>query len=113
MSPRLTSELLVSALIRNVAAAGGNATVLAKGDGTAGAILVVCAERGVITSLLERILDIDGCYLWQPVGPQIPEKSAEIDDYLARRRARDGDLWLVELDIANAERFAAETIASA
>ena len=27
-----------------------------------------------------------------------------------RRRARDPDLWVIELDIAGAERFAAETI---
>ncbi|HTH28885.1 MAG TPA: DUF1491 family protein, partial [Sphingobium sp.] len=29
---------------------------------------------------------------------------------LDRRRAADADLWIVELDIAEAERFAAETM---
>jgi hypothetical protein len=29
--------------------------------------------------------------------------------WLERRRARDPDLWIVELDIPNAQRFAAET----
>ncbi|PHK02659.1 hypothetical protein VF08_18145 [Nostoc linckia z8] len=29
-----------------------------------------------------------------------------------RRRAQDPDLWLIELDIADAERFAAETSSS-
>ncbi|MBN9940404.1 DUF1491 family protein, partial [Listeria monocytogenes] len=32
--------------------------------------------------------------------------------YWRRRRDRDPDLWVVELDIPSAERFAAETIAS-
>ncbi len=106
MTARLTSALLVSALIRRVGAEGGNATVLAKGDPTAGAILLICMERGVVTSVRERVLDVAGVYAWTAVGP--PGLDA-LTAYLDRRRARDPDLWLVELDIPNAERFAAET----
>jgi len=32
------------------------------------------------------------------------------ESYWQRRRARDPDLWVIELDIASPERFAAETI---
>jgi hypothetical protein len=112
MTARLTSAMLVSSLIRLVTNAGGNATVLAKGDPGAGAILLICTERGVFTSLQERLLDAQGRYRWQPVGPATTHQSAEIDAYLDRRRASDGDIWLIELDIANAERFAAETIST-
>jgi hypothetical protein len=31
-----------------------------------------------------------------------------LQDLIARRRRFDPDLWLIELDIASAERFAAE-----
>ncbi len=106
MSARLTSAMLVSALIRRVGSEGGNATVLAKGDATAGAILLICMEKGVVQSVRERVLDRAGAYAWTTVGPAEPDALA---DYLDRRRNRDSDLWLVELDIANAERFAAET----
>ena len=106
MTARLTSAMLVSALIRRVSNEGGNATVLAKGDATAGAILLICTEKGVVESVRERILDSMGIYVWTAVGPTAPDALA---DYLERRRSRDLDLWLVELDIANAERFAAET----
>ena len=98
--------MLVSALIRRVGAEGGNATVLTKGDATAGAILLICMERGMVLSVRERVLDAQGAYAWTVVGPAEPDALAA---YLDRRRNRDSDLWLVELDIANAERFAAET----
>jgi hypothetical protein len=106
MTARLTSAMLVSALIRRVGAEGGNATVVAKGDATAGSILLICMEKGVVKSVRERVLDTAGAYAWAAVGPTEPEA---LTTYLERRRARDSDLWLVELDIANAERFAAET----
>ena len=35
-----------------------------------------------------------------------------VTDYRRRRRSRDPDLWVIELDIAGAERFAAETLTS-
>lgn len=105
MTARLTSAVLVSALIRRVSAEGGNAAVLAKGDATAGAILLICMDKGIATSVRERVLDMTGIYVWTAVGP---EEQAGLSAYLDRRRDRDPDLWLVELDIAKAERFAAE-----
>lgn len=112
MTPRLTSAMLVSALLRRVTQAGGNAMVLKKGDAGAGTILLVCTERGQFTSIQERILDITGSYVWQAVGPDATQEVGKADEYLERRKFRDSDLWLIELDIANAERFAAETTSS-
>ena len=110
MTPRLTSRMTVDALIRRVSAEGGFATVLAKGDDSAGAILLLLSERGVPNTLVERTADIDGGYRWSRCGPQDIESADERDSYIQRRRANDPDLWLIELDIAGAERFAAETI---
>jgi len=69
--------------------------VLARGDATAGALLVQLAERGIPGPLLERMLGPKGNYLWQPTGP---EDDAERTDYIARRRRSDPDLWVIELD---------------
>lgn len=110
MTSRLSSDLMVSALIRRVEAAGGHAMVLARGDRGGGAILIACAEKGRVEKLLERTLDLDGAYVWTGCGPAAPAEPQQFQDYLDRRRARDPDLWIVELDIAQAERFAAETI---
>lgn len=109
MNPRLTSGLLVSALVRRVANEGGNAVVVAKGDATSGSILLICLDKGVRTAFRERLLGVGGGYDWAEVGPQPDADYDKVDSWLSRRRARDPDLWIVELDIANAERFAAET----
>ena len=106
MTPRLTSTMLVSAMMRRVNDEGGSAVVVAKGDASAGAILLICLEKGRHIGFRERVLQVDGRYAWSPTGPS---DDAESDAWLARRRTRDPDLWIVELDIANAERFAAET----
>ena len=34
-----------------------------------------------------------------------PEIRGELDEWLTRRGSQDPDLWIVELDIANGERF--------
>ncbi len=109
MSARLPSGVLVSALLRRVNDAGGIGTMLARGDAQAGAILIVTLDRGVMPRLLERGIGPDGKSALVPAGPSDPSPG-EIADYWRKRRQRDPDLWVIELDIPAAERFAAETI---
>ncbi|UZW54582.1 DUF1491 family protein [Sphingobium sp. JS3065] len=107
---RLTSALLVNALVRRCAAAGGFATVLVKGDEISGVILIQALEKGRELGLFERVSNFAGGFSLTRCGPD-PDKGTEaMAQYLARRRASDPDLWVLELDIADAERFAAETI---
>ncbi len=102
MAPRLAAGILVSALIRRAEEAGGSGMVLAKGDATAGAVLIQLAERGVAGLLLERRLDPLGAYRWSPTGP---DEDSQRADYIARRRRGDPDLWVIELDVADALRL--------
>jgi hypothetical protein len=95
---RPAAGLLVSALLRRAAQAGGNAAVLARGDPTAGAILIVVAERGVTRNLLERALAPDGSYAWVPTGSKALDDPAALSDYIDRRRRNDPDLWVLEVD---------------
>jgi hypothetical protein len=97
--------------MRRVTAEGGFATVLRKGDADRGSIMLAIVSRGEHNALLERVLSLDGAYRWQHVGPSESGSSAEIADFLARRARSDPDSWLIELDIANPERFIAETTA--
>ena len=110
MQARLSSDMLAGALIRRVEHEGGHAMVLAKGDRIAGAIVIACSEKGRIHRLLERAPAMNGGWELVQCGPQDIDNPSEIQDYIERRRKRDPDLWVIELDIAEAERFAAETI---
>lgn len=107
MEPRLASSVLVSALLRRAEAEGGFGMVLARGDATAGSIAVVLVERGASPRLFERMLAPDSRYVWSE-SPQRPEDESALKALLERRRQIDPDLWIVELDIASSERFAAE-----
>lgn len=104
---RLASSVLVSALLRRAQDEGGFGAVLAKGDPMAGAIAVILAEKGRKACFLERLLQADGRYSWQSARQEI-ENEEEFKTFLERRRKFDPDLWILELDIASAERFAAE-----
>jgi hypothetical protein len=108
--PRLTSEVLVGALRRRVNDSGGFATVLAKGDAISGVILVQALEKGAYQGLFERISNHEGGGALMRCGPSSEDGPEALDQYLARRRRSDPDLWIIELDIPDAERFAAETI---
>lgn len=105
MDARLPAHLEVSALRRQVEAAGGFATVLHKGERDAGTILVVCAHSDSPRALFERLPDPAGERRWHPVVIENIEQNKEFDNYLERRRAQDPDLWIIELDIAYGERF--------
>ena len=106
---RLPPRLEVPALLRRAEAQGGFATVLNRGDPEGGALLLVVTSRGRHVAVLERILEISGAYEWRTAGPPEKAESAEVASFLAKRRQFDPDLWLIELDIAEPERFIAET----
>ncbi|MES2700828.1 MAG: DUF1491 family protein [Pseudomonadota bacterium] len=109
MDERLPAHLEVSGLIRAVQAAGGFATVLAKGERDAGTLLVVCCHNatrdGPLARAFERMPLPDGTRDWGLAKSQDPENPYDFSEYCTRRHQQDPDLWVLELDIADAERF--------
>lgn len=108
MTARLAAGVLVNALVRRVGQAGGFAAILAKGDATAGAIIVVTQDRGRNARLWERGIGPTGNVELIAIGPEGDAQA--LTDYWMKRRRNDPDLWVVELDIPQAERFAAEIL---
>ncbi len=105
MDSRLPAHLEVAGLMRRVNAEGGFATVLAKGEHDAGTILVVLSHNGAGLRLYERMPELDGTRRWQCSKQQASENPFEFQEYLDRRKGQDPDVWIIELDSADAERF--------
>ena len=105
MDDRLPIHLEIAGLIRAVQADGGFATVLAKGDRDAGTLMIICCENGTKLRAFERMPQLDGSRKWSISKSQDVDNPIEFSDFLARRQRQDSDLWILELDIARAERF--------
>ncbi|MBT2188595.1 DUF1491 family protein [Sphingobium nicotianae] len=110
MSGRLTSQMLVSALIRRAQAAGGFATVLHKGESMSGAIVVQVVESARHTGFFERIMGLDGRSHLVSTGPKLVSDFSDISQYIDRRLRADPDIWFVELDVAEGEQLAADIL---
>ena len=78
-----------------------------RGERTAGSILVCTCEKGRDSVLYERMPSLEKGREWVATKRQDSEKPSEFNDYLQFRGDRDSDCWIVELDIANAQRFIA------
>lgn len=102
---RIPAHLEVAGLMRSVQAAGGFATVLAKGEKTAGTILAICCHRGTQARAYERMPTTDGTRKWALAKAEDAENPAEFAAFCARRQAQDRDLWIVELDYPEAQTF--------
>jgi hypothetical protein len=101
----------VAAILRRATSAGDFATIIKKGDPDRGSLLVLVASRGRHVACLERVLSLDGTYRWQAVGPPDSASSPDLAAFVAKRARFDEDVWAIELDIAEPERFIAETTA--
>jgi hypothetical protein len=107
VTARLKTAFIVSGLIRAVESAGGSAMVLHRGDGDAGSIALAPLEEGRNSALFERQYQSEKGYVWIKSWSQDIENEEHFSDVMARKIARDPDLWVVELHIPNAERFIA------
>ncbi len=94
--PRLTTGFWVAAYLTRLRLAEIPAYVTAKGDATAGAVIVKVATLGGQAQAFQRSFDLTAdARIWVTLA-QGPE--AEVDALLSRQKARDRDLWVIELE---------------
>ena len=105
LEPRLATHMVVTALIRQFSAMGDFATVLHKGDPIAGVLLLVSRVKGRNPVLFEQFPGANDTRSWQPIFDQDIDNEQKISDYLERRIVQDCDIWVLELDVAFAERL--------
>lgn len=96
--PRLTTSLWVSALLRRLQSDGVFAHVLAKGDATAGAIILSTRSKNNDIRMLERTATLQGTPAWMATSA-VAQSESEALKSLAKARHRDPDLWWIEVDL--------------
>ncbi|MCJ8191169.1 DUF1491 family protein [Sphingomicrobium aestuariivivum] len=107
---RLPAGLEARALMRAAESQGGMGMLLQKGDEERGSLLILLLERGNTRFCLGRELSRSGTYEWADIGPSDLTDPIELQGFLSKRRQYDPDLWIVELDLPDAESFRKETI---
>lgn len=96
MEPRLTSGIWVAAYLTRLRLADIPVYVTAKGDATAGAVVVKVATLDGQARAFQRSFDLASDARVWVVLAEGPEP--EVDALLARQRGRDRDLWVIELE---------------
>ena len=97
MEARLTAGLRVAALLRRADLEGRGAYVVHRGDDTAGALAVSVVRPGGTAELWAQEYDLAAdrrAWVRQAEGA-----ARDIDAAIARRRATDPDLWVIELEL--------------
>ncbi|WP_224816973.1 DUF1491 family protein [Hasllibacter sp. MH4015] len=93
---RLTADFWVAAYLARLRLADIPVYVVARGDATAGAVLVKQSPLDGSATLYQRSYDpMSGAREWMELasGPE-----AEVDAAIARQRGFDPDLWVIEVE---------------
>ncbi|MCR9271468.1 MAG: DUF1491 family protein [Hyphomonadaceae bacterium] len=108
---RLPTKTWVDALLRRAQIEGAGAFVLQQGDESRGDVLIKVADlNGAARAYVPRT-SMEGTRVFvdlesQGIGPD--EES--VDAYVARAKARDTDLWIVEIEDREARHFLTEPV---
>ncbi len=96
--PRLTADFWVHAYLARLQAEAIPAYVLARGDATAGAVLVKLATMDGMAKAFQRTFDpMTGARKWDVL---CAGREPEVDAVITRQRSFDRDLWVVEIEDA-------------
>lgn len=98
MTARLTSDVWISAFLRRMQIECIPAYVLARGDATAGSVLVKLALMNGLAKVYYRIFDMEqDAHVWQVL---IEGVEADVDAAITRQRSHDPDIWVIEVEDA-------------
>ncbi|MDT8854517.1 DUF1491 family protein [Paracoccaceae bacterium Fryx2] len=96
MTARLTADFWVRAYLTRLRLAGIPVYVTARGDATAGAVLVKLATLDGQARAFQRSFDLaSGERVWIVLAEGA---EAAVDAAIARQRRNDPDLWVIEVE---------------
>lgn len=92
---RLTAEFWVTAYLARLRLADIPAFVVARGDATAGAVVVKLNRLDGTAAAFARSYDATGARVWTTIadGPD-----ADVEAAIGRQRRFDPDLWVIEVE---------------
>jgi hypothetical protein len=93
----LPTEMLISAQRRIAAEEGVPVTVVRRGYGAVGAILLKINRLDGTARVLTQ-MRYDDALVWSPVSRADPMDEKDADAYLAKQAKIDPDLWIVEIE---------------
>jgi hypothetical protein len=96
VTPRLTADFWVRAYLARLRLADIPAYVTARGDATAGAVLVKLATLDGRAKVFQRSFDLAADErIWVVL---VEGEEAAVDAAIARQRGFDPDLWVIEIE---------------
>jgi len=95
MTPRLTSDLWVSAYLRRLQLVNIPAFITSKGDATAGAVIVKLNTLDGNACAYHRSYDLDGNRVWATLAEGAER---DVDTSLNKQRSFDPDIWVIEVE---------------
>ena len=96
MNARLATGVWVAAYLARLRVAGLAAYIVAKGDPTAGAVVVKLVQAQGRARAMARRFDFEsGARPWAILAEG---DERDVDAVLARERSRDPDLWLIDVE---------------
>ena len=108
---RLPSRLWIEALVRRAQVAGASAFIVQHGDDDRGDVLIKVARLDGTAAAYVPSTNLEGERIFlnlamQGVGPD----EASVDEYVRRAKARDRDLWIVEIEDREGRTFLTEPV---
>jgi GMP synthase (glutamine-hydrolysing) len=98
VTARLKAEFWVKAHIRRCRVQDVEATLVRRGDDSAGAVLIKLNMLENGTAVLTQTRDANGDLVWLQATGAAPVSDADADAYIARQLRVDSDLWVIEIE---------------
>lgn len=98
MTPKLKTSIWVQALIRRAEVNGASAFVARKGEPDSGAVIVKVSPLNGQACVWSSSYGRDGERRWMRATGDDFVADADAEAYIQRSRARDADLWVIEIE---------------
>ncbi len=111
MMDRLPTRLWIEALIRRAEVAGASGFIVQHGDDARGDVLVKVSRLDGTAAAYIPSIDMDGERIFMNLAAQgVGPDERAVDEYVARARKRDSDLWVVEIEDKEGRHFLTEHV---